>query len=189
MDESPRAVRAFSDYLAMGPSRSLARLARRYRSEPTSAPTRRLTTLKVWSATYGWGTRIAERTAREQEAAEAQYLEARRAAMEEGLALDYERVRKLKRIANREAKVVMQTLAEVRDDPLGANEALTKRYAAVKSAFDRSLPALAAETGGRVKRVSVKGELTEYAITLARSQGYDEAVAIEIARIVASDGG
>jgi|SRR5919202_520892 uncharacterized membrane protein len=61
MKESAQALRAFSDYLAQAPPRSLERLYERYRSGTEPAPpTRRLTTLKQWSTQHAWQERVAE---------------------------------------------------------------------------------------------------------------------------------
>jgi hypothetical protein len=61
MKESPQALRAFSDYLAQTPPRSLERLAERYRfGSASDAPTRRIATLKVWSAQHRWQERVLE---------------------------------------------------------------------------------------------------------------------------------
>jgi hypothetical protein len=61
MKESAQALRAFSDYLAQTPPRSLDRLIERYRSgtEP-DPPTRRITTLKEWSTEHRWQERVLE---------------------------------------------------------------------------------------------------------------------------------
>lgn len=56
--ESPDAVKAFADYYELGASRSLEKLLDRYRSGTEPAPTRRMTTLKTWSTTFGWQDRI-----------------------------------------------------------------------------------------------------------------------------------
>lgn len=68
--ESPRAVAAFEDYWNMGEARSLPGLAKRYQAQGSKAPTRQLTTLKIWSATFAWQDRLAIR-AREQARAQA----------------------------------------------------------------------------------------------------------------------
>lgn len=97
--ESKNAVLACNDYLRMGPGRSLRKLCDRYQSAPGTPPTKRLKSLKDWSANFGWQARAeaydaagdAEKTA----AASAR----RKEIMDEGLALDYERVAKLKDLA------------------------------------------------------------------------------------------
>lgn len=57
--ETDAARRAYADYRDMEAPRSLAALLRRYQSDPTGAPTKRLTTLKTWSTTFNWQARIA----------------------------------------------------------------------------------------------------------------------------------
>lgn len=64
---TPKAAQAFADYAALGAGRSLDKLVTHYQSRPESAPTRQLTSLKVWSTKYGWQDRI-KRMAAEQTA-------------------------------------------------------------------------------------------------------------------------
>lgn len=108
--------------------------------------------------------------------------------MHAGLALDWQRVQTLRKIADGEAEILLETQAEVRRDKMGVNESLTKRYTAMAGSLAKNLEAIAQETGGRVKRVSVRKELRDYAVELARTQGYDEKVAIEIADMMALEG-
>lgn len=61
--EKPEAARAFEDYYAMGEGRSLSALAARYRSVTEPCPTKRLPTLKEWSARFGWQQRVKDRDA------------------------------------------------------------------------------------------------------------------------------
>jgi hypothetical protein len=59
MRESSRARAAFTAYLALGPGRSLERLAATYQTCTKPAPpTRHLTTLKQWSAAHRWQERV-----------------------------------------------------------------------------------------------------------------------------------
>jgi hypothetical protein len=59
--ESPQALRAFSDYLAQSPPRSLERLAALYQTCTDPAPpTRHLRTLKEWSTQHCWQERVLE---------------------------------------------------------------------------------------------------------------------------------
>jgi uncharacterized membrane protein len=61
MKESAQAQRAFSDYLAQTPPRSLERLAALYQTHTDPAPpTRHVRTLKEWSTQHRWQDRIAE---------------------------------------------------------------------------------------------------------------------------------
>jgi hypothetical protein len=104
--ESPRAKRAWLDYLQMGEGRSLAQLVAKYaevrRTQgKTGVPTLFLSTLEKWSADFGWQARlqaIADQAAAE---AEAEIRRQRKAVFEDGLALDFERVRVLKRLAQK----------------------------------------------------------------------------------------
>jgi len=61
--ETPRANGALNDYVNLGDGRTLDQLAQSYRSRPKTGPerppTRQLSTLKVWSATYHWQARLA----------------------------------------------------------------------------------------------------------------------------------
>lgn len=98
MRETPRAKRAWADYLAMGPDRSLEALLKRYQNESKPLTTR-LASLKKWSAQFGWQSRlqaIADAAAREAEEREAAY---RREIMESGYALAHERIKALKGLA------------------------------------------------------------------------------------------
>ena len=57
MHESPKAKRAWSDYLALGADRSLAKLLASYRGS-AAPPTTRCASLKEWSVTFGWQKRL-----------------------------------------------------------------------------------------------------------------------------------
>jgi hypothetical protein len=97
--ESDKAVQACNDYLRMGPGRSLRGLVERYQTATEAPPTQRLKSLKDWSRFHTWQDRAAAYDA----AVERQKNDAldarRREVMERGLALDYERVKKLERLA------------------------------------------------------------------------------------------
>ena len=94
--ESKNAILACNEWLRLGPGRTLPRLLERFiESKGESPPTRFLGTLRQWSARYNWEERAQEWDASAEERKNAAYRE----AMEEGLALDYERVSELKRLA------------------------------------------------------------------------------------------
>lgn len=94
--ETARNVQACNDYLRLGPGRSLRTLIDRYAKTPQiEPPTSNLETIKKWSAKYGW---VARAEAYDAECERAKN-ERRKEIMESGLALDYERVETLKRIA------------------------------------------------------------------------------------------
>jgi hypothetical protein len=96
-EESDRAVIACNDYLRLGPGRSLSKLADKYgKTKKKLAPTQSIATLTGWSARFRWQVRAAAYDA------EWEHLknERRREEMEYGLALDFERVERLKRLAD-----------------------------------------------------------------------------------------
>lgn len=94
--ESPRAIQACNDYLRMGAGRSLLKLIQKYTKTHQSTPaTDSLDTLKKWSTDFDWQSRANEYDA----GIEQQKNEKRKKEIESGLALDYERVHKLKRLA------------------------------------------------------------------------------------------
>jgi hypothetical protein len=186
MRESHAAVQAFQDYLAMPPAeRSLERLSHRYRTAAEAAPTKRLGTLKSWSVNFAWQTRIAGLAAQERESAEARVLEERNEVLGTGLALAYERVRVLKLLAGREAVIVRRTLARIAADPEGQRGRLLSRYQIMKVSLDHSLKAIAEETGGRARPVSVTRDLVDYAKQLAYEKGFDVDEAVALAKKIA----
>jgi hypothetical protein len=185
MRETPRAVRAYEDWLGMGPNRNLKTLADRYRTSAAPVPSRHYSRLKAWSSAFGWASRAAGEMAREREAAEARLRSEREKAFRTGLAQDFERIRTLNKIAEREARVVLSTLDKLAADPEGERGRLLSRYQIVKAGLDGSLKALALETGGRAHRVSVQRDLESYAKQLAIERGYDINDAIALAKLIA----
>lgn len=106
--ESKKAVIACNDYLRLGIGRSLEKLHQSYtKAAPVAVPTKHLRVLKGWSSAYGWVERAdhydaaleAEKQAAEKERQRA-IAERRKTIMEDGAALDFERVAKLKRLAD-----------------------------------------------------------------------------------------
>lgn len=85
MRETPKAKRAWADYLALGVGRSLEALSNRYQTaheNGTQVPTLRLKTLADWSVAFGWQERLAEIADAEAKAIAA----ARAAIVQRGLA-------------------------------------------------------------------------------------------------------
>lgn len=106
MRETPRAQRAWTDYLRMGVGRSLPALVAMYveqqrTSTKASVPTTNLRVLSEWSRTFGWQARLQALADQERAEVEARIREERRRVFEDGLALDFERVRVLKRLAQK----------------------------------------------------------------------------------------
>ena len=102
MRETPRAQAAFNDYLAMGPDRSLPKLADEYRNRIDSVPTRQLSRLLAWSRAHAWQQRLAD-------IAEAE----RQAIVTQGIADKVERVRGY----NERRELMCQVIAERGADP------------------------------------------------------------------------
>jgi hypothetical protein len=95
--ESDNAVVACNDWLRLGTGRTLSRLLSKYNDiQQKSAPTQSLNTLQQWSAKFDWQARATEFDA----GWEARKNAEREAVMGYGLALDYERVNKLFRLAD-----------------------------------------------------------------------------------------
>jgi len=95
--ESDKAILACNDWLRLGSGRSLPALIEKYtQSNQHSPPTTSLGTLKQWSTRYDWRERALafDSTWEQRKNAE------RKAVLEYGLSLDYERVRRLKRLAD-----------------------------------------------------------------------------------------
>lgn len=84
----------------MGLERSLSVLVDRYQTGTKPAPTKRLTSLKEWSVKFNWQERASAYDAQLDAEKTARIASERALVMEEGLALDFERVRRLKRLAD-----------------------------------------------------------------------------------------
>lgn len=95
--ESVKSIQACNDFLRLGAGRSLPGLLEKYRETgQDQPPTKSIGTLKDWSVKYSWFARATIFDAQQEERKNAE----RQRVMEEGLALDYERVTKLKRLAD-----------------------------------------------------------------------------------------
>ena len=164
-NESDRAVIACNDYLRFGPIRSIRKLAQKYakpsKTKQNQAPTQSEQTLFEWSSKYEWMRRASVYDGE----LEIMRNQERRKAFESGLALDYERVDKLKSLANRLEKELPKRLwlddvksvgsgefAE-RIDLIRFNSALIEQY---RGALDD----LAKEVGGRKQKVETETKLT-----------------------------
>ena len=165
--ESDSAVIACNDWLRLGPGRSIPVLLKKYsESQRKSAPTQSLATLQKWSSKHGWAERAVEFDANWEAIKTAE----REAELGFGLALDYERVRKLKRLSNfLEAQIYEQGLegqfhnvwlpdVKVVGHGDSAEAVDIERFnAALIAQYRETLEDLAAEVGGRVKRQEVAG--------------------------------
>ncbi len=167
--ESDRNVQACNDWLRLGPGRSLPDLLVKYSEmKGNIAPTQSLASLTAWSSKYGWAERA---TAYDSDFE--MLKNARRAeAMERGLALDYERVDKLKRLAEwleeqiyeqgKEGQFHNVWVPDVKQ--IGSGEYtervdLERFNGGILSEFRASLDDLAKETGGRKVKTEMSGSL------------------------------
>lgn len=167
--ESGPAVVACNDFLRLGVGRKLPALAQRYtESDQNKPPTRSLATLKKWSATYDWAARAETFDAEQEKEKEAE----RRQVMRNGLALDYERVRKLIGVAEFLESQIALTGEDGPGRPavwvhdvksIGGGEFAEKvdiyRFnAALFDQFRGTLDDLAKETGGRIKKQDITSD-------------------------------
>jgi len=166
--ESDRAIQACNDYLRMGPGRSLTKLLKKYsKLRRNAAPTSSIDTLTSWSAAHAWQVRASAYDAE----AEAAKNEKRRQVMEHGLALDYERVTRLKRLARLLEEQIYKMgeggeslpnvwIADVKQIGSGEDAErvdLVRFNAAILAEYRAAMADLAAETGGRKQRHELTG--------------------------------
>ena len=190
-NESDKAVQACNDYLRLGPGRSLSRLAEKYtKTRRNSSPTDSEYTLRAWSAENEWVARASIYDAE----LEQEKNERRRKEMESGMALDYERVRKLKRLAaflegeiyfeaeatessvnedgeyvaasNAHPKVWLADVKQVGSGPKVERVDLVRFNAALIAEYRAALDDLAKEAGGRKAKTELSGTVATVGVTL-----------------------
>lgn len=164
MRETQRAKQAFEDYFNMGAGRSLRLLTEQYcsyKSADPRPPSRRIATIKTWSATHNWQERVRER---EFEIAEAQFDAIKKGAIEAGYAHYPKRVQDLVALA----ELLLEEIYEedkrwVPDVKSIGGGAFAERVDIVRfnspliEQFRRTLEDIASEMGERVKKVSLTG--------------------------------
>lgn len=179
--ETARAKRAFLDYLAMGPDRSLVKLCKMYREPPyteaggsNAPPTRQQKTIYTWSSAYGWVERVKQVNDQQLEVILHEQRRALATAYQERLAQPAERIKVLNEIA----EMIVDYLTEhrlmtitVKQVGAGKNTKMVeenKMDVAAIQALRGLLDDLAKETGGRPKNVKheheVDGEVTHKTI-------------------------
>lgn len=157
----------------MGSGRKVSDLWRKYtESDKNTQPTRSYNTLRKWSSEYGWRERADSWDAE----LERQKNERRRQVMSDGLALDFERVDKLKRLGH----FLLEQIYEQGEDGLYHNVWLPdvkqigsgdsaeridiERFnAAIISELRGVLDDLAKETGGRRQKHDIAHDWREEA--------------------------
>jgi hypothetical protein len=168
--ETKKAIIACNDYLRMGIGRSLEKLHRTYTEHSPDlgtlwVPTKHLSILKGWSTRFGWQARTEIYDA----AIEDQKNVRRREIMESGLALDYERVVKLKTLASfleqqiteeapdgKRPNVWLKDYKQIGSGDFAEKVEIERFNAALVAEFRASLDDLAKETGGRKQNVSMQ---------------------------------
>ena len=133
--ETDAAVSACNDYLRMGPGRSLQGLLDGYRpqSAPKAPPTKRLETLKDWSGRFEWQARAGAYDAEIDRQKTVAVAAARKASLESGLALEYERVEKLKKLAaDLEQQIFYETTMNAEGDELADEPNSPERKSGLK---------------------------------------------------------
>lgn len=130
--ETSKAVLACNDYLRMGAGRSLSKLLDRYHNATDAPPTKREKTLKDWSRNFDWQTRVTEYDAGWEQRKTA----ARNAEINTGLALDFERIGKLKRLADfLEAQIYQQAEVTAIGDPETDDDGQTQIEVSKRSTY------------------------------------------------------
>lgn len=157
----------------MGPGRSLPALLNKYNeSQQKSAPTQSLATLQKWSSKFGWAERAVEFDGNWEAIKTAE----RAAELNHGLSLDYERIRKLKRLSDfLEAQIYELSppdpatgrqsyynvwVPDVKVVGTGDNAEVVdiERFnSALFTQYRETLNDLAKEVGGRVQKQEVSG--------------------------------
>lgn len=163
--ETKPAYAALCDYCQMGAGRSLAALLDRYQTATKPPPTKREKTLKDWSRFNEWQARAGAYDKAVAEAMEQALQAKRREVMEEGLALDFERVRALKRLADLlESEVYEEDKRWVPDvKGIGKGEDfervdIVRFNPAVIDQFRGTLDDIAKEVGDRKQKTELTGK-------------------------------
>lgn len=163
--ESDSAVIACNDWLRLGTGRTLPELIEKYNEiQRESAPTTSINTLQQWSSKFQWAERATDFDADYEAIKNAE----RQAVMNYGLALDYERVRKLKRLVDFLERQIYEKglgddyhnvwLPDVKQ--IGAGEFaervdIERFNSALISEYRAALDDLAKEVGGRKQRTEI----------------------------------
>ena len=161
--EPQKAYAAFLDYCRLGPGRSLAKLLDRYQSaskaRPDSAPvlppTKRLATLKGWSARFTWQTRVEAWDTAQQAAEQAEWA-ARRTQIREA---DWQAGEALRALAAQMLDQTPQFLKTTRRLVKGQH-----------GAADREVITLALDQGTLFKAVELASKLQRQAAELVEVQ-------------------
>lgn len=168
--ETDNAVIACNDWLRMGSGRSLPALVDQYQEKSDfikdfKPPSMSIPTLSTWSSRYNWPERATGYDASWEQRKNAE----RDAVLSIGLALDYERLRKLYRLAafleaqiyERDADDVYYNIWMPDVKSIGSGEFaervdLERFNSALVEQYRKVLEDIAKETGGRVQKQDIK---------------------------------
>lgn len=177
--EGKNAILACNDYVRMGPSRSLRALEERYNDDARkSPPTRSLGTLAKWSSKFNWQARAEAYDAAIDAEKTALAAARRKEIMQSGVALDYERVAKLKELVDflesqiaegaedgQRPRVWVKDFKRIGSGEFGETVEIERFNAALLAEYRAALDDIAKEVGGRRQRTVVEnidyGKLTE----------------------------
>ena len=173
--ESDKAVIACNEWLRMGSGRTIADLAQKFTdSHSGSQPTTSYGTLRKWSSDYNWAERATEFDA----GWEARKNAERDAVLNYGLAHDYERVRKLYRLAAMlEAQIYERGMyGELHNlwvpdvKSIGSGEFaervdIERFNSALLEQYRKVLEDIAKETGGRVQKQEIRHNINIELVT------------------------
>ncbi len=165
--ESNKAIQALNDWLRLGVGRTLPALLAKYtETHQNTPPTKSLDTLKQWSSDYGWAIRATEYDAAWEDRKNAE----RQRVMNAGFALDYQRVKRLTKLATFLEQQIYERGAPdadgyesyhnvwvpdvrlYRDGDKTKEIPIEKFNPALIEQFRKTLDDIAQETGGRIKK-------------------------------------
>lgn len=167
--ESDASVVACNDWLRLGTGRTLSALIEKYAdSNQKSPPTDSIGTLKQWSAKFAWAERATEYDADYEAIKTAE----RQAEMNYGAAQDYERVRRLKRLADMlEAQIYERSedgvlhniwvpdVKQIGSGKFAERVDIERFNAALISEYRSTLDDLAKEVGDRKQKTEVNSTM------------------------------
>ena len=164
--ESKKAYTAFGDYCQMGAGRSLSLLVNQYQTNTKPIPpTKNITSLKVWSSRYEWQARVTQYDRAVQMEAEAKAAAYRASILEQGYAVQHERVKALNELAElllwelrKEDKRWVKDVKGIGKDDRYERVEIVRFNAPLIDQFRGALDDLAKETEGRKLQHEVGGK-------------------------------
>lgn len=175
--ETLRANQALADYWRLGPARSLAKLLESWGrfgddSESPEPPTRRLKTLKTWSAKFDWQARIQAATLLQQAADEAEWLERRRAVRE----ADWRQAEVLRDLADKILAEAPRFVISGRTLIKGQDGEPDREIVTVQLKLDLAIKSI--ETGSKLARLAAEMDSDRTRLTIQLEREIDTILAI-----------